>query len=110
MDFTSYHSFSTMYKYIHCIRMRHPEQARLLEIGQSVEGRPLNVVHLPRLNQAGENRAIWIDAGMHAREWITAPVALYLLYQLVEESQNEMSRSIRQNYDIYILPMVNPDG
>lgn len=33
----------------------------------------------PRPNVGGEKPAIWIDAGIHAREWIAPAVALYFI-------------------------------
>lgn len=50
---------------------------------------------------------IFIDAGIHCREWIAPPVALYIIQQLVENSTNA---AMYQNVDWYILPNLNPDG
>ena len=33
-------------------------------------------------------RAIWIDGGIHAREWIATTTALYLINNLVESFKN----------------------
>lgn len=45
--------------------------------------------------------------GIHAREWISSAVALYILRQLVE---NKSYRSLVSEVDWYILPMINADG
>ena len=46
-------------------------------IGTSWEGRDLNVVHL---SKKGKSRpAVIVDAGVHAREWITTAVALQFI-------------------------------
>ena len=110
MDFEHYFPFSTIYRYLHCLKQTYPARTEIIEIGKSIEGRPLHVLKVRRLNQKGPVRSIWIDAGMHAREWITAPVALYLLYQLVERSEDQINIMTATNYDIYVLPMANPDG
>lgn len=47
--------------------------------------------------------AIWIDGGIHAREWISPAVVTYLIDYLVENSENLEA-------DFYILPVINPDG
>lgn len=47
--------------------------------------------------------AIWIDGGIHAREWISPASVTYIINHLVENS-DELEA------DYYILPVVNPDG
>lgn len=49
-----------------------------------------------------------VDAGVHAREWATIPVALYLIQELVENRAKHPQ--MVELLDWYIIPMVNPDG
>lgn len=49
---------------------------------------------------------IIIEAAAHAREWITPPVALYIVQQLVDRADNLLLDQI----DWIIIPLVNPDG
>lgn len=46
---------------------------------------------------------------LHAREWVTTPVALYAVHRLVEELRSE-DQDLLQNIDWIIMPLVNPDG
>jgi len=46
---------------------------------------------------------MWIDGGIHAREWISPAAVTYIIDFLVENSENLET-------DYYILPVVNPDG
>lgn len=55
-----------------------------------------------------DNRAIWIDGGIHAREWISPAAVTYVINQLIEDWENQPSYI--QNIDWYILPLANPDG
>lgn len=48
-------------------------------------------------------------AMLHAREWVTAPVALYSIHRLVENLKDEDS-DLLEGTDWIILPMANPDG
>lgn len=43
--------------------------------------------------------------GIHAREWISPAVSLYIIDQLVSNADG-----LAERYNFYILPSVNPDG
>ena len=48
---------------------------------------------------------MWIDAGIHAREWITIATVTWMLRELIE-NDSELTDTL----DWYILPIANPDG
>lgn len=50
-----------------------------------------------------------MNAMIHAREWVTTPVALYSVYRLVENLRSEDS-DLLSDVDWIIMPLVNPDG
>lgn len=54
------------------------------------------------------NKALWIDGGMHAREWITPATVTYIINHLVLNYENEPE--YMQNIDWYFAPLMNPDG
>ena len=59
----------------------------------------------------GKKPAMWIDGGMHAREWISPSVTTYLLRKLLDDRKNKFSnRHLIDKLDWYILPLANPDG
>ena len=55
------------------------------------------------------NRAVFIEANIHAREWISSATATYVLNELLF-SDNPEVRDIALNVDWYILPVFNADG
>lgn len=59
-------------------------------------------------NGNAKNKAIWIDGGIHAREWISPASVTYIVNDLVE-NWDEQPQHIR-NINWYILPVHNPDG
>lgn len=59
-------------------------------------------------NGNAKNKAIWIDGGIHAREWISPASVTYIINDLVE-NWDEQPQHIR-NINWYILPVHNPDG
>lgn len=55
-----------------------------------------------------KNKAIWIDGGIHAREWISPASVTYIVNDIVE-NWDDQPEYIR-NVDWYVLPVHNPDG
>ena len=53
-------------------------------------------------------KAIWIDAGIHAREWLAPAVAMMLIQKLLLEIRQKNKKVISKTW--YILPVANPDG
>jgi len=64
----------------------------------------------PSKNEKRE--AIYLDGGFHAREWISVSTALFLASKIPADYQagDEGVRKLLDNYDVYILPVANPDG
>ncbi|XP_011494644.1 PREDICTED: carboxypeptidase B-like [Ceratosolen solmsi marchali] len=101
MDWTSYHRLDDIHGYLDYLANTYSDICSVMTIGKSVEGRPLKVL---RISKGVDNApALWIDGGIHAREWISPAVVTYLIDYLVEHSE-------QLEADYYILPVVNPDG
>lgn len=107
MDWDSYHRVEDIYGYLNYLADTYPRIVQLVSIGSSYEGRPLYVVRISSSSSSGSKPAIWIDGGIHAREWISPAVATYVIQQLVEVPSNER---LFANVDWYIMPVMNPDG
>ena len=84
----------------------------VFEIGRSTEGRPLKVIKIGAPAPDGRIKpAVWIDAGIHAREWVSPATALYFINQLVENTgASQNNQFVLEQLDLYILPSANPDG
>ncbi|KYN09226.1 PREDICTED: carboxypeptidase B-like [Trachymyrmex cornetzi] len=102
MEWTSYHDINDIYGYLDYLANTYPDVCSVQSIGNSIEGQPLKVLRIS--NGKTENTpAIWIDGGIHAREWISPAAVTYVIDNLVENSD------VLQT-DYYILPVANPDG
>lgn len=54
---------------------------------------------------------VWIDAGIHAREWIAPSTALFVIHRLAEPTaRDEDAERFLDQFDWYIVPVLNPDG
>lgn len=76
--------------------------------GYSYEGRKIksiSIAYSGRLN----NPVIFIDAGIHAREWHSRSMALYFLNKLTDEAALD-THGLLYKASFVIVPTVNPDG
>ncbi|KPJ18701.1 Carboxypeptidase B [Papilio machaon] len=106
MDWTDYHPLNVIYKYLVDLEAQCPSTCTLSVIGTSVEGRDIMLLKISNSNAS--NTGVWLDGTIHAREWISASVVLYIGEQLAKNFDS-MPTSIT-NKDWYLVPIVNPDG
>jgi len=111
MSWDSYHRLDTIYTWMDTLAKRFPHKLRIQTIGQSVEGRDIKLARIgtrnSRRRQLGPKRAIFIEGGIHAREWISPATVTYIIRDLVTNPRHD---SMLDNYDFFVLPVVNPDG
>ncbi|XP_019930924.2 carboxypeptidase B1 [Aedes albopictus] len=99
----SYPTYDEINDYLVQLATENFEWIRFRIIGWSVEGRPIRAITI----NPDKQRTIIVDAGIHAREWITVSTALYLIKKLIEDSDQYR---ILHEYKWVIVPLVNPDG
>merc|ERR1712154_383171 len=80
--------------------------ARIINIGQTYEGRDMNVLAIEKAGAGAPN--VWLEAGIHAREWIAPAVATYLVNELV--NNNDAHPDYLDKINWYFIPCANPDG
>lgn len=106
IGWTTYHKLSDIYNYIDFVKLNNRDFVSTYTIGYSVQNRPIRVVVLSNKNP--KNKQIWIDGGVHAREWISPAAVTYIINELVEEWSN-LPHTLK-NIDWHFLPVANPDG
>ena len=95
-------------------------------IGTTHEKRPILVLNICANRRCGSRPIIWIDSGIHGREWIGPAVVSYLAmvrpgarelesyrkFELLQElvENNDEHRRVTSLFDWYILTVANPDG
>ncbi|NXH52084.1 CBPA1 Carboxypeptidase, partial [Rhabdornis inornatus] len=87
----------------------HPNLVSKIQIGQSYENRPLYVL---KFSTGGLNRpAIWLDTGIHSREWITQATGVWTANKIAKEYGQDLSvTAILDSMDIFLEIVTNPDG
>lgn len=80
--------------------------------GQSYEKRDIFGLKLFGNDTSSTKPAVVWHSTVHAREWITTMTVEYIAYNMIKGYQaNETDfATIPNEYDVYILPVVNPDG
>ncbi|XP_014800920.1 PREDICTED: carboxypeptidase A1-like [Calidris pugnax] len=108
-DFASYHTIEEIYDWMDTLVEDHPSLVSKIQIGQSYENRSLYVL---KISTGGSNRpAIWLDTGIHSREWITQATGVWTANKIVEEyGQNPSVTAILDSMDIFFEIITNPDG
>lgn len=108
MTFEQYYKINDIYKYIDHISQEYPELIEIETIGKSYENVPLKVIRIKPDQNVTDPKSIWIDGGIHAREWIAVSSVLYLINELIY-NRNSLEDYLK-NTEFHILPILNPDG
>uniref|UniRef100_A0A0K0E546 ShKT domain-containing protein n=1 Tax=Strongyloides stercoralis TaxID=6248 RepID=A0A0K0E546_STRER len=107
---TQYHSFGSVINYLNSLAITFPDRVHVQPIGTTHEGRQIPLIKIGTEVRANKP-AIWIDGGIHAREWVSPSVVLYFIDQLVNEYERKpYIRNLVDSIDWYIVPLLNPDG
>uniref|UniRef100_A0A8D2IP36 Carboxypeptidase A2 n=1 Tax=Varanus komodoensis TaxID=61221 RepID=A0A8D2IP36_VARKO len=108
-NYGAYHSLDAIYAAMDEIVAGHPQLVSKIQIGESYEKRPLYIL---KFSTGGRNRsAVWIDAGIHAREWVTQAVALWTANKIASDYGKDASlTSLLGAMDVFLHVVANPDG
>ncbi|XP_069486220.1 carboxypeptidase A1-like [Ambystoma mexicanum] len=108
-NFASYHTLDEIYEWMDSFVSANAALVSKMTIGQSSEGRPLYVLRFSRQKDA-KRPAIWLDMGIHSREWITQATGLWTANKIAATHTQEPLKSILDKMDIFVLLVTNPDG
>jgi len=106
MTWTDYHPLEDMYSYLDYLENEF-DFVTTESIGKTTEGRDMRVAKVCR-GGCGNKPAVWIDGGIHAREWISPATVTWMLKEVVENDANHAD--LTESLDWYFLPSHNPDG
>ncbi|XP_063808885.1 carboxypeptidase B2 [Pseudophryne corroboree] len=108
--YEQYHALEDIYFWMEQMTEKHPDMLERIKIGESFEKRPLYVLKLSGKWKTAKN-AIWIDCGIHAREWIAPAFCLWFVGHAVGfYGQDEYMTNLLKYTDFYVLPVMNVDG
>jgi carboxypeptidase T len=104
----AYHSAETLEQDLRNLAESKPEIAELREIGRSLENRPIWALRIGERRDS-EHKLLFMGCH-HAREWVSVEVPYLLAEHLVTNANQPPIRQWLQKGEIWVAPMVNPDG
>ena len=108
----AYHSYAELERDLFELEKSYPEIAKVFDIGDSWENRNIYAIKISDNVEYDEDEAEVFFVGCHhAREWITVEIP-YLIahYLLLNYYQDPEIKWIVDNSEIWIVPLLNPDG
>ncbi|XP_031626684.1 carboxypeptidase A1-like [Contarinia nasturtii] len=106
LTWQAYHRLDDIHAFLKHLAKKYPKLCKLITIGETHEKRSLVVLRIS--SDKPGNKAIWIDGGIHAREWISPAAVTYIANDLVENWKKQPAHV--QNINWHILAVHNPDG
>ncbi|XP_075055824.1 carboxypeptidase B2 [Mixophyes fleayi] len=108
--YEQYHPLEDIYFWMEQMIAKHSDMLERIKIGESFEKRPLYVLKVTGKEKTAQN-AIWIDCGIHAREWVAPAFCLWFVGHAVEfYGKDEYIKNLLKYADFYVLPVMNADG
>lgn len=106
--FADYRTLAECDDYLLTLANLNPSIATRIEIGRSVEDRPIYCLKIV----GGPQRPQFVVNGcQHAREWITPMTVLWTADRLVRHyGTDPRITSLVDQIELYLVPIVNPDG
>ncbi|KAG5669079.1 hypothetical protein PVAND_016978 [Polypedilum vanderplanki] len=101
-----YNTFDEIMAFITEMQATHSEFSEIFTIGKSFEGREIKGI---KISKNENNPAVFIEANIHAREWISSATAVWLINEFLT-STNETVREVVDGITWYIVPLLNADG
>ncbi|KAF6209980.1 hypothetical protein GE061_015735 [Apolygus lucorum] len=106
MSWDKYHGLKDIYLFVEQLARDYPKRVRVVNIGKSFQGKMLKVAIFK--SKKKNAKKIWIDGGIHGREWVSPAAVAYIMKELAQ--LNVSGNSPLSRIDFYVCPIVNPDG
>jgi carboxypeptidase T len=113
-DQYDYHTYQELTDELYSLQTNHSDIMSLTSIGKTYEGRDIWMVKLSdNVDQEEDEPGVLFMAAHHGNEWPGIEICLFFIQYLVDQYDNDTIPEIRNAINttqIFLLPMVNPDG
>ncbi|PKK22176.1 carboxypeptidase O [Columba livia] len=108
--YTEYHPMEEIYQWMTQIQNSNRELVTQHYLGMTVENRPIYYLQISQPSDKTK-KIIWMDCGIHAREWISPAFCQWFVKEILQNYKSDPKTSrFLQNWDLYVLPVLNVDG
>lgn len=105
-----YHSYDEVAAELEAMATAHPDICERVSIGKTAQGRDIWALRISS-GEPGEKPGVVITGCHHAREWMSMEAPLRVSRELCEGYGKDEAMTARVNGgEIWIIPVVNPDG
>ncbi|XP_013146080.1 PREDICTED: zinc carboxypeptidase-like [Papilio polytes] len=109
-SWTAYYDIDDIYKYLTNMSKSYPNLSELIVGGKTYQGRSILGLRINTPSQECTPKpVIFIESGIHAREWIAPATTTYFIKELLTSKDANIT-ALRDQFDWRIFPSVNPDG
>nr|ADK37837.1 putative carboxypeptidase precursor [Entomophthora planchoniana] len=109
--FNNFQSYTTIRDYLKTRAAAHANIATFIpSIGKTHEGRDIFAFKISTPISKSPKKAIWVNGGLHAREWIAPTASVYLIHKLLTEANTSYVQNLLNVFDFHFTPLANPDG
>ncbi|XP_062848103.1 carboxypeptidase B-like [Trichomycterus rosablanca] len=109
-SYTKYNRWSTIETWISSITLANPALVSSTVIGKTYEGRSMYLLKIGK-NTGITKPAIFMDCGIHAREWISPVYCQWFVKEAVSTyGTNAQMTKLLDTMDVFVLPVFNVDG
>ncbi len=106
-----YHDYQATTQKLKDLNKDYPFLVNVFSIGKSVLNRDIWCIRITNEENTKQKYSCVIDGCIHGNEWEAGELCLYLAdYLLVNFGENKTITEMLNNSEIYIIPLLNPDG
>jgi carboxypeptidase A1 len=110
--YNNYKRLGQVYSKLDEFATDHADIVTPINIGQSYEGQDIRGIKISGSGGTRSTRpAVFINGTQHAREWISPMTNMYAADTLLDMYESDPGiRALMDEVDVYMIPIVNPDG
>uniref|UniRef100_A0A8D2ZJY6 Carboxypeptidase O n=1 Tax=Scophthalmus maximus TaxID=52904 RepID=A0A8D2ZJY6_SCOMX len=109
-DYYKYHPMPEISNWMTQTAQDHPDVVTIVDYGHTYENRKISLLKIG-LSTGEKKKVIWMDCGIHAREWIAPAFCQYFVRQILQTYKTDPKmEEMMKNMDFYVTPVLNVDG
>ncbi|HKR49832.1 MAG TPA: M14 family metallopeptidase [Pseudonocardiaceae bacterium] len=112
IGYSGYHTYDKLTAELTAIAAARPDQVEVSSYGRSTQGRPLPLVKISDAVRTDSDKPeVLFSCAQHAREHLTVEMCLHIVRRLAQGYGTDPAiTQLVRSREIWVLPMVNPDG